>query len=254
MISPNAAVLERSREPWQVKGEAHPNWNDLTGRIFGRLTALRRDGMNHNRESMWLCQCSCGRQSRVLHGALTRPRHFTKSCGCWQDERRRLPKDITDLRSGWIVAVSNTGRQDRRGSYLWLCRCDCGNTKEVAGSSLTSGVVISCGCARKTTVKVRSQVIRADRHERQNLRRARQLEAEGAFTEAEVRELFFKQRGRCIYCSAKLGDDFHRDHVTSLSKGGSNWISNIQLLCPGCNAKKNNLDPFVFAAKTGRLL
>lgn len=31
----------------------------------------------------------------------------------------------------------------------WLCQCDCGNTVEVLGSSLTSGHTKSCGCLSK---------------------------------------------------------------------------------------------------------
>ena len=31
---------------------------------------------------------------------------------------------------------------------LWLCRCDCGNTKIVTGSRLRTGSVKSCGCWR----------------------------------------------------------------------------------------------------------
>lgn len=39
----------------------------------------------------------------------------------------------------------NTGKHKSQ----WLCKCDCGNTKIILGSSLTSGVTISCGCYHK---------------------------------------------------------------------------------------------------------
>jgi 5-methylcytosine-specific restriction endonuclease McrA len=35
-----------------------------------------------------------------------------------------------------------------------------------------------------------------------------------------------------------LKRDFHRDHKTPLTRGGTNWPSNIQLLCRKCNVKK----------------
>jgi hypothetical protein len=35
----------------------------------------------------------------------------------------------------------------------WLCRCDCGKTKIIRGSSLTSGNTKSCGCYAKELVK-----------------------------------------------------------------------------------------------------
>ena len=69
------------------------------------------------------------------------------------------------------------------------------------------------------------------------IRRAREMEVEGTFTESDVRELFIAQDGECI-CSADLTKGFHVDHVHPLSKGGSNWPSNLQLLCPKCNLSK----------------
>ena len=226
---------------------------DLSGQRFGRLTALCREGANANRESYWRCVCDCGGTSRPLHGTLTKG--AARSCGCLQQEVRRAHrKDFTGLRSGGLLAEKNTGRKDQRGSFLWLCRCDCGATKEVAGSSLKAGIVISCGCARRTRIAVRDPAIRSDRLERQNERRALTLQAEGSFTEAEVGQLHAKQRGRCIYCRTKLGDRFHRDHIEPLARGGSNYITNIQLLCPSCNARKRSTDPLLFAAKQGLLV
>src|SRR6478752_1243401 len=54
-------------------------------------------------------------------------------------------KDRTGERYGLLVAISISGKDDS-GHYLWLCKCDCGNTKDVLGSNLASGRVNSCGC------------------------------------------------------------------------------------------------------------
>jgi hypothetical protein len=63
-----------------------PKVKDLTGRVFGRLTVLKFDGLrNHN--AMWLCACACGKTK-----VLTRPNLLsgrTQSCGCFKSERNR---------------------------------------------------------------------------------------------------------------------------------------------------------------------
>lgn len=39
---------------------------------------------------------------------------------------------------------------------MWVCVCDCGTEKEVAGTSLTRGVTRSCGCLHKELLVERS--------------------------------------------------------------------------------------------------
>jgi hypothetical protein len=57
---------------------------DITGRRFGRLTALYRDGYSNGWQLVWVCRCDCGKIVRVEKNNLTRGR--TKSCGCLRRE------------------------------------------------------------------------------------------------------------------------------------------------------------------------
>jgi hypothetical protein len=52
---------------------------DRTGKVFGRLTALRAVGRD-KRGLLWMCSCSCGTQ-KVIPG-ITLRRGGTRSCGC----------------------------------------------------------------------------------------------------------------------------------------------------------------------------
>lgn len=85
-------------------------------------------------------------------------------------------------------------------------------------------------------------------------RRARKLSAIGEYTPQQIRELYGKQRGLCADCGKDLKRRYHEDHITPLSKGGSNAIYNIQLLCPRCNLVKSDKDPIAHAQSLGRLL
>jgi hypothetical protein len=62
-----------------------PAFRDLTGQVFGRLTALRRVGKTKRGASTWLCRCSHdGNEIETTVDSLTRGR--TMSCGCLHRE------------------------------------------------------------------------------------------------------------------------------------------------------------------------
>jgi hypothetical protein len=65
----------------------------------------------------------------------------------------------------------------------------------------------------------------------------------GHHTKIDIRELYAKQGGKCVACAADLADGFHADHIMPVSRGGSNDIGNIQLLCAPCNLKKHAQHP-----------
>ena len=58
---------------------------DLTGRVFDRLTVLRRNGSNNQNGAKWECLCICGNKKTVNSSTLKQG--TTKSCGCFAREK-----------------------------------------------------------------------------------------------------------------------------------------------------------------------
>ncbi len=59
---------------------------DIVGRKFNKLTVIRRDISNpHN--TMWICRCDCGRETRIDRGDLMKGAQ--KGCGCERTKQNR---------------------------------------------------------------------------------------------------------------------------------------------------------------------
>lgn len=68
-------------------------------------------------------------------------------------------------------------------------------------------------------------------------RYARESGAVGSHTLDEWNNLKNSYGNKCAYC--KEEKQLTKDHIIPLSKGGSDYIENIQPLCRNCNSKKN---------------
>lgn len=61
-------------------------------------------------------------------------------------------KNLIGQRFGKLTVIKRVGN-DKNNRVQYLCKCECGSTKIIRGSSLTSGNTKSCGCnfGRKKT-------------------------------------------------------------------------------------------------------
>lgn len=80
--------------------------------------------------------------------------------------------------------------------------------------------------------------------------RARKHKAEGKYTATDIQQQGDKQNWKCYWkfdgCLVDCSVKYHVDHVIPLSRGGSNWPSNIVISCPCCNSSKGNKLPSEF--------
>lgn len=74
---------------------SRPRAKDLTDRVFGRLTAKRRDGdKRRNGSAVWICECKCGKTIPVPARDLVDGN--TRSCGCLLSTFARSLKDYNE--------------------------------------------------------------------------------------------------------------------------------------------------------------
>ena len=113
---------------------------DLTGNVFGELTATNSSYRKNNR-TYWRCICSCGKEITVAFSNL-RSGH-TKSCGCLSQKR----EDFTGQKFNILTLLEFDSIKN--GEAHWLCRCDCGTEKVLSSVKVKSGWTKSCGCISK---------------------------------------------------------------------------------------------------------
>lgn len=66
--------------------------------------------------------------------------------------------DLTGKRFGrYVVICRAKDKISKNGKKrtTWMCKCNCGNTKEVLADTLVSGHVVSCGCYNKEAAQKR---------------------------------------------------------------------------------------------------
>lgn len=57
--------------------------------------------------------------------------------------------DLTGKKFGKLTVIKISSNREKNGSLRWICKCECGNVKEIRGSHLKSGLTTSCGCKTK---------------------------------------------------------------------------------------------------------
>jgi len=118
---------------------------DITGKTFYRLTAIKStEERDKLKNALWLFKCACGNEfkasgSEVMRGQI-------RSCGC-------VPKSpllqLEGQRFGRLTVIRKTGEKNNKRQFLWECDCDCGGKTVVAGITLKTGGIKSCGCFRR---------------------------------------------------------------------------------------------------------
>lgn len=200
------------------------------------LTVTKEAGRRYGQVA-WQCLCDCGNTTVVVGDNLKTGN--TISCGCYR--LKKISLELTGKKFGFLTAIKKTNSIGTSGRN-WLCKCDCGNEKEIRASSLFNLITVSCGCKVKgPNLPVRPiHIISRSRHHGIN-RRAREKGAGGRLPKGVKNFLSIKQKQNCAICECYIHEGLGEiDHIVPLAKGGSNELENVQLLCIRCNRSKGS--------------
>lgn len=115
---------------------------NISGRRFGKLVAIRFVEEEKSNNPMWLCQCDCGNQKRTRIRGLLEGK--TNSCGCLNIKGMM---DKTGHVYGALTVLRFAGTNDKC-QHMWECECMCGEKTTVWSKKFRHEAFISCGCSR----------------------------------------------------------------------------------------------------------
>ena len=124
---------------------------NLTDKIFDRLTAKRRVWPTNGRkgQTYWLCECECG--NKVVSTRTDLSRGHSRSCGCLNKEIVNNQSTISpgDIINGFTFIEKDLSRKGNSRAYYWKVKCPhCGKIYSASPYSITCTGIQSCGCLK----------------------------------------------------------------------------------------------------------
>lgn len=118
--------------------------------------------------------------------------------------------------------MNPTSRPVVQGVYRLKWRCPACHAVNFTGAGRAG-----CGCGHRVWVEIEVAQPHGHGHTRVARRDAARRVAVAA-----------KTPGRCWFCGCPLGPDWTIDHLTPVSRGGADEVSNLVPSCRTCNARK----------------
>lgn len=118
------------------------------GDKFGKLVVIEKLETKIRGLTAYKCICGCGKFTTAT-GTDLKSGH-KKSCGCLFTYDR--PNDIIGKKFGQLKVLEKT-KTKKHNSYLYKCKCDCGNITYQISGRLKSGNTRSCGCIKSKLFK-----------------------------------------------------------------------------------------------------
>lgn len=222
-------------------------FKDLTGKRFGKLIAIERIPKQIGRTVKWKCLCDCGNESVVTRANLDSG--STTSCG----QHRFFNLENKEFGRLKVIRRGNDYHHKSGTLISWICKCKCGNTKDILAYQLTSGKTRSCGCLRKQINKIKFFKGYNDisgKHWSSVRGAAKRRCLQFDITIKDVWNLYIKQNKLCaisgISVQFNLDNKLTTASIDRIDNTKGYTLDNIQILHKTINIMKNNLEQNYF--------
>jgi 5-methylcytosine-specific restriction endonuclease McrA len=149
-----------------------------------------------------------------------------------------------------VAAKRGAARREKAQAGLWSALRGAANPRWRGGKEARLARIKESGMRAEWTRRYRKKYPEKIREFTQR-RHGRKL---ARLPRGTVKRIGEAQRWMCPICRTSIRKEFHVDHIMPLAKGGSHEPSNLQLLCPQCNLRKNAKHPVDFMQSKGFLL
>lgn len=214
-------------------------FKNRSGESHGRLQLF---APHPEEKKRWIAKCNCGTWTTPFAANVMGGR--TVSCGCRMREAQDEHRKIQKLSAAAIsTEQKHKTRTDTANRYA---RSEKGKKQGALWRERNREAINK---AAKEQRKMHSERYKA--HTRH--RRAKLKNIDGRHSHHDVLRIGNSQSWLCNACGCNLKETGHHvDHVVPISKGGTNWPSNLQLLCRSCNVRKSNKSFDVFMKEMGQ--
>lgn len=224
---------------------------NLENKKFGSWTVISLAGSCENGR-LWECRCDCGQTSLVRAYALINGR--SKSCGCTREN------DLSGKKFGRLTVLSLGNKKGSRNKY-WLCQCECGEKKEIAGCSLVNGSTKSCGCWKRDRLKLPSGQASMNVIRRNYTRIAKERNLQFKLSIAKFREI---TSSNCYYCNCTPSQNVYSKNgpyngvylyngIDRVDNEKGYTTNNCVPCCITCNAAKRKMSKDKFLSWVKRV-
>jgi len=228
-----------------IKGGPKPK--DYTGHTFNDIIILKPI-----KKDQWLCKCTLCNKEFELSKKQIRNKIRIKPCRCSLSGLAK--KYSPGYKFNKLTIIKYTGKNNYRGSNIWLCRCDCGNEIEVTTDQIYNNKK-SCGCYNGRDEESASSNHLYAQYRYGANRRNRKLKFS-----LNRKEFYSITQKECFYCGAppsqvqKAHPNFKYNGIDRVDDSKGYTLDNCVPCCSVCNFMKKKMSQGEFLAHMIRIL